>query len=95
MFQQRLEYGNIDPYFPLYRDGEYWLEFIYTDATGQVDYGTSAYKTRPERAKAFKLLQDQGIDVSLRSREDVKNTVKTGSYQGGSSSFFNRPSKST
>ena len=82
LFQQRLEYGNIDPYFPLYRDGEYWLEFIYTDATGQVDYGTSAYKTRPERAKAFKLLQDQGIDVSLRSREDVKNTVKTGSYQG-------------
>jgi hypothetical protein len=82
LFQQRLEYGNIDPYFPLYRDGDYWLEFIYTDATGQVNYGTSAYKTVPERAKAFKLLQDQGIDVNLRSREDVQNTIKAGSYQG-------------
>lgn len=94
MFQQRLEYGNIDPYFPLYRDGEYWLEFIYTDATGQVDYGTSAYKTRPERAKAFKLLQDQGIDVSLRSREDVKILLKLAATKGFLF-LFNRPSKST
>ena len=82
LFQQRLEYGNIDPYFPLYRDGDYWLEFIYTDATGQVNYGTSAYKTVGEQGKALKLLQDQGIDVNVRSREDVQNTIKAGSYQG-------------
>lgn len=82
LFQQRLEYGNIDPYFPLYRDGDYWLEFIYTDATGQVNYGTSAYKTVAEQGKALKLLQDQGIDVNVRSREDVQNTIKAGSYQG-------------
>ena len=59
LFRKRLEFGRIDPYFKLYREGEYWLEFEYIDGKGQVTYGTGSYETTGDREVAIKRLQAQ------------------------------------
>lgn len=80
LFQRRLESGTVDPYFPLFREGNYWLEFIYTSPTGQVEYGTSAYKNPGQRAVALAKLRAQGIDAQERTPEQVLDTARSGQF---------------
>ena len=91
LFRKRLEFGRIDPYFKLYREGEYWLEFEYIDGKGQVTYGTGSYETTGDREVAIKRLQAQpavergsgqpGIiagTINRRKTEDIRNRISQG-----------------
>ena len=86
MFLRRLTSGDIDPYAPLFREGEFWIEYVFTDPTGQVDYGTAGFKSEGERTVAMEKLQEQGVDVERRTYEDVLKTVR--GLEGGMSVPF-------
>jgi len=57
MFLKRLQTGFIEPYFPLTRSGEYWVEFSYTDDNGDTVYGTGSFDTELQRDRAITKLK--------------------------------------
>ena len=68
VFRKMLTSGVIDPYFPLDRSGNFWVEYDYKDADGQVKYGVSAHKTAGARNVAIARLRER-TDVV---RESIK-----------------------
>ena len=68
VFRKMLTSGVIDPYFPLDRSGNFWVEYDYKDADGQVQYGVSAHKTAGARKVAMARLKER-TDVV---RESIK-----------------------
>ena len=91
LFRKRLEFGRIDPYFKLFREGEHWVEFEYIDGKGQVTYGTGSFETTGDREVAIKRLQEQpaverdsgqpGIivgSINRRKIEDIRSRISQG-----------------
>ena len=91
LFRKRLEFGRIDPYFKLYREGEHWIEFEYIDGNGQVNYATGSFETVADREVAIKRLQaqpaverdggQQGVivgSINRRKTEDIKSRISQG-----------------
>jgi hypothetical protein len=56
VFRKLLTSGVIDPYFPLNRPGEFWVEYVYKDRDGQVRYGVSSHPTEGRRKVAINAL---------------------------------------
>jgi hypothetical protein len=79
MFLKRLQTGFIEPYFPLTRTGEYWVEFSYTDDNGQTTYGTGSFDTELQRDRALAKLKE--LDVvdaeTVRARSLAEIQTKT------------------
>lgn len=66
IFQKLVEKGDIDPYFPLTRSGDYWLSYHAPDRTGRVEMFVRAYETERERARdvaELKQMQDSGVPI--------------------------------
>ena len=57
------EKGGIDPYFPLTREGAYWLSYETKDANGQVDFVVEAFKQQIARTKRIEELGAKAKDV--------------------------------
>ena len=70
VLRKMLSSGVIDPYFKLDRTGDFWIEWSYKDADGQVTYGVSAHKTPGEREIARKRLKENPnvIDESINEK---------------------------
>ena len=58
MFLKRLKSGFIEPYFPLTRRGDKWVEFTYRDDNGQTQYGTMAFEEEGDRNRAIRRLKE-------------------------------------
>ena len=56
VFRKLLTSGVIDPYFPLNRSGEFWVEYEYKDRDGQVKYGVSSHPSKGLREVAINAL---------------------------------------
>lgn len=62
--------GNIEPYFPLLRRGDFWLSYTITDpTTGQPEPVIEAYETERARNRAIQALQG--------SKEVVADSIET------------------
>lgn len=62
--------GNIEPYFPLLRRGDFWLSYTITDpTTGQPEPVVEAYET--ERAR------NRAIDALRGNKEVVADSIET------------------
>jgi len=57
VFRKLLTSGVIDPYFPLNRSGEFWVEYEYKDRDGQVKYGVSSHPSKGLREVAINALK--------------------------------------
>jgi hypothetical protein len=79
MFLKRLQTGFIEPYFPLTRSGEYWVEFSYTDDNGQTTYGTGSFDTELQRDRAITKLKELDVvdaeTVRARSLAEMQTRV--------------------
>lgn len=64
VFRKILSSGVIDPYFKLNRTGDFWVEWDYKDADGQVVYGVSAHPTTGAREVAIIRLQENDAVVN-------------------------------
>jgi hypothetical protein len=59
--------GLIEPYFPLYRKGEFWLSYTATDPkTGVADFYVEAFESKAERNKAQQELE---ADKALKAKD--------------------------
>ena len=64
--------NKIRPYFPLYRDGNFWLEYTFE---GQ--YYAAPFDSRGQRNKAIAQLQKNGAkNVEKKSRIEVRERIK-------------------
>jgi len=83
VFRKLLTSGVIDPYFPLNRSGEFWVEYEYKDRDGQVKYGVSSHPSKGLREVAIN---------ALNARTDiVTGSVKAKPRPDMSSQGFNVP----
>ena len=75
VFRKILSSGVIDPYFKLDRTGDFWVEWEYKNADGQVVYGVSAHKSSGEREVAIKRLKENdvvnGESINRKPRPDI------------------------
>lgn len=74
---------SIEPYFPLYRKGDYWLSFKAKDPnTGNVEFYKQAYPTLEERIRARRELEkDPSVEldtVAEEMRPDISKRQRTG-----------------
>jgi hypothetical protein len=60
--------GGLDPYFPLTREGAYWLSYKTKDANGQVDFVVEAFPQELARKDRIKELGDKASDVKVFSQ---------------------------
>lgn len=70
VFRRLLDRAGIDPYFPLTREGDYWLNYSTTDSTGQQDYVVQAFPTERERARFIAENKLQQGQYEIYSRLD-------------------------
>lgn len=52
--------GDIDPYFPLTRNGNYWLSYVAKDARGQTEFYVEAFESPRERDRAVRAVEAAG-----------------------------------
>lgn len=60
IFDKLLKKGNIDPYFPLARYGNYWLSYSARDANGQIEFYVEAFESERARSRAMQTLTQEG-----------------------------------
>ena len=64
--------NKIRPYFPLYRDGNFWLEYTFE---GQ--YYAVPFDSRPQRIKAIAQIErNGGKNIEKKSRTEVRERIK-------------------
>jgi hypothetical protein len=73
LFRKALSGGVIDPYFPLERMGDYWLQYSYTDETGQLDTAFSAFESDTQRNKFILELER---DTTVKDKESIRRMTK-------------------
>jgi len=76
--------GKIEPYFPLMRQGDYWVTFNAKGPDGNLEYYKMAFKTSVERDRAIRALKtDPDVEVksiqksSPASKRNYKNAPPT------------------
>ena len=57
IYAKLAERGHVAPYFPLTRNGDYWLSYTAKNAQGQPDFYVMAFETEYERNQAVKQLE--------------------------------------
>lgn len=69
------EAGKIDPYFPLTRDGDYWISYSVQGEGVQADFVVEAFKTPAARDRAMAELRDNKnvSDLELFSKGEKIN----------------------
>jgi len=80
--------GKIEPYFPLMRQGEYWVTFNAKGPEGNLEYYKTAFKTSVERDRAIRALEADP-DVDVKSVEKSSPTAKRNYKSAPPTSFVN------
>ena len=57
IYAKLAERGHVAPYFPLTRNGDYWLSYTAKNAQGQPDFYVMAFETEYERTQVMKQLE--------------------------------------
>ena len=64
--------NKIRPYFPLYRDGNFWLEYTF-----EGEYYAVPFDSRPQRYKAMAQIErNGGKNIEKKSRTEVRERIK-------------------
>jgi hypothetical protein len=66
IFQKLVEKGDIDPYFPLTRSGDYWLSYSAPDRMGRMEFFVRAYESERERSRdvaELEQMRDSGVPI--------------------------------
>jgi hypothetical protein len=80
--------GKIEPYFPLMRQGDYWVTFNAKGPDGNMEYYKMAFQSSVERALAIRELKaDPKVDA--KSVEESSPTGKRNYKSAPSTSFVN------
>lgn len=80
--------GKIEPYFPLMRQGDYWVTFNAKGPEGNLEYYKMAFKTSVERDRAIRALKADP-DVDVKSVEKSSPTSKRNYKSAPPTSFVN------
>ena len=66
--------NKIDPYFPLHRDGEFWIEYMLDG-----EYYTVPFETRGQRNSAMKQLErnPKVVQLKQRNREQIREAIRS------------------
>ncbi len=77
LFAKLLSRGGIDPYFPLTREGNFWLAYNFVDSNGQRDRAVQAFETPRARDRARVQLENdpkrkEQLEASAESGLDKK-----------------------
>lgn len=80
--------GKIEPYFPLMRQGDYWVTFNAKGPDGNMEYYKMAFRTSVERDRAIRALKAEA-DVDPKSVEKSSPTGKRDYKSAPSTSFVN------
>ena len=82
LLKKLAEKGEIDPYFPLTRNGKFWLSFHAPSKNGSTEYYVEAFETEVERDRHIADLKDAGAkniqkfsNLSEISYKNVPNTA--------------------
>lgn len=74
IYQRLAVKGKIEPYFPLMRQGDYWVTFNAKGPDGQLEYYKMAFTTSVERDRAIRELKaDKNVEV-----QSVQKSAPTG-----------------
>lgn len=80
--------GKIEPYFPLMRQGDYWVTFNAKGPEGNLEYFKMAFQTSVERDRAIRALKADP-DVDVKSVEKSSPTSKRNYKSAPPTSFVN------
>jgi hypothetical protein len=89
IFQKLAARGEIDPYFPLTRNGKYWLRFEAKDARGQPNLYVQAYETERERTQEMEVLKKLAAQGEVSNIQAFSNLSELSYRNTPSSSFVN------
>jgi hypothetical protein len=89
IFQKLADRGQIDPYFPLTRNGKYWLRFEARDARGQPNVYVQAYETERERTQEMEVLKKLASQGEVSNIQAFSNLSELSYRNTPSSSFVN------
>lgn len=97
LLKKLAEKGEIDPYFPLTRNGKFWLSFHAPTANGTTEYYVEASETEVERDRRITDLKNAGAKniqkFSNLSEISYKNVPNTAFVHGVLQTMdFHRPS---
>lgn len=100
LLKKLAEKGEIDPYFPLTRNGAFWLSFHAPSANGSTEYYVEACETEIERDRRIADLKDAGAKniqkFSNLSEISYKNVPNTAFVHGVLQAMeFHRPTDTT
>lgn len=88
IYQRLAVKGKIEPYFPLMRQGDYWVTFHVKGPDGQLEYYKMAFRTSVERDRAIRQLKADG-NVDAKSVQKSSPTGKRDYKSAPPTSFVN------
>lgn len=69
IYERFFDFRSLEPYFPLVRKGEFWLEYIVNDpVTGEDEVVKEAFETRAERERVRSLLKSEVPGIALDAK---------------------------
>jgi len=71
LFRQRLEAGSIAPYFPAFREGDFWVSFVYKDEANRTQAGYMAFKSEAEQEAAVDKLNESDWVESAEALDEA------------------------
>jgi hypothetical protein len=80
--------GRIEPYFPLSRSGDYWLEYVAKSPAGNMEFYKEAFETSTERDRAI-LAYKADPDVQTNSVKKSSPSQRLGYKDAPPGSFVN------
>ena len=80
LFRQRLEAGSISPYFPAFREGDFWVSFVYKDEANRTQAGYMAFKSEAEQQAAVDRLNEADWVESAEALDEaaIRKDINTG-----------------
>lgn len=92
MFQElktKLESGGIDPYFPLAREGTYWLSYTANDPiTGQVDTFVTGFTDPKSRREAIENLTARAEEIGLQGEPQAFQQLQVANFKSAPPESF-------
>jgi len=86
---EKLENHGIDPYFPLVRNGRYWITYSANDPiTGRNDTFITSFHTYKEREQAIRELEAQRDNIDLKGEVDKYDKLEVSNFRNAPPESF-------
>ena len=80
--KKKLESGGIDPYFPLAREGTYWLNYTANDPiTGRVETFVTGFNDPKSRQEAVENLKARAEEIGLRGEPQTFRQLQVANFK--------------